>query len=50
MATLVLKLSFRTRVAITAGDGVEALAGPPPKGSTPSAPDATISSITEENW
>jgi len=30
-----------------AGDGVEALAGPPPKGSTPSAPDATIGSITE---
>jgi len=32
--------------ALTAGDGIEALAGPPPKGSTPSALDATISSIT----
>jgi len=31
---------------LTAGAGVEALAGSPPKGSTPSALDATISSIT----
>jgi len=30
----------------TAGDGVEASAGPPPKGSTPGALDATIGSIT----
>jgi len=30
-----------------AGDGVEASAGPPPKGSTPYALDATIGSITE---
>jgi F-type H+-transporting ATPase subunit beta len=29
-----------------AGDGVQALAGPPPKGSTLSAPDATIGSLT----
>jgi len=34
------------RPDLTAGDGVEALAGPPPKGSTPSAPDATVRSIT----
>jgi len=31
---------------LTAGDGVEALAGPPPKGSTPYAHNVTIGSIT----
>jgi len=47
MATLVPKLSFGTRVAIIAGDGVEPLGGRPVKASTPYAPDATVGSITE---
>jgi len=34
-------------IDLIVGDGVEPLAGPPPKGSTPYAPDVTIGSIIE---
>jgi hypothetical protein len=39
----------RSTTGRLAGDGVEASAGPPPKGSTPYAPDATMSSITAQD-
>jgi predicted PurR-regulated permease PerM len=43
-----MKNSLRIQEKKIAGDGVEASAGSPPKGSTPYAPDATIGSIAEE--
>jgi hypothetical protein len=38
-------------IGLTAGDGVKPLGGGPAKASTPSAPDATIGSITvADGW